>query len=105
MICATSGPPDSDNLRLKVDRIHSAASQTTHPVISGTRAHQRLCVAESVTTPIRTIPDDRQPLAVDIDAGEAVGEQDRRANDRRLTEIVANGEGIGSLPELFPPPP
>ena len=40
----------------KVARIHSVASQTSHPAIKGTSAHQRLWVAVRVTSPIRTIP-------------------------------------------------
>ena len=42
MICATSGPPESDSLISKVARIASVASQTTQPPSIGTIAHQRL---------------------------------------------------------------
>ena len=56
MIWATSGPPESDSLMWKVDRIASVAIQITQPASMGTIAHQRLCTAERVTTPIKTMP-------------------------------------------------
>ena len=77
----------------------SVASQTPSPPTIGTIAHQTLCTAESVTSADQDHPDDRQPSAVDLDAREAVGQQDGRPDHRRPTQLVPAREVVGEPPE------
>ena len=100
MIWATSGPPESDSLILK-GRQDRLGGQPDDP--AGEHRHDRPPEALNGREghhADQDHADDRQPPAVDLDRREPVGQENRRADDRRPAQVVPRGEFVGDSPHL-----
>ena len=100
MIWATSGPPESESLILK-RRQDRLGGQPDHPA----REHRHDRPPEALNgreghDADQDHADDRQAAAVDLDRREPVGQEHRRADDRRPAELMPRGEFVGDPPQL-----